>query len=155
MMASIHERAASATSIFNDVIGPVMRGPSSSHTAASFHIGTLARALLGGTPASARIAFDPGGSWGQVYRQQGSDLGFAVGLMGWSITDDRFGSALELADAQGLSITFAVEPLPNPDHPNTVQMQLTSCRGRNLDLVAKSIGGGAVVSPRSRDGPSG
>jgi L-serine dehydratase len=139
------ERTVNTTSIFNDVIGPVMRGPSSSHTAASFHIGTLARSLLGDEPALARIAFDPGGSFGQVYRQQGSDLGFAAGLMGWSITDDRFARALELAAAQGLSIAFAVEPLPSPDHPNTVQIRLASRRGRKLDLVAKSIGGGAVV----------
>ena len=122
-----------------------MRGPSSSHTAASFHLGTLARALLGGTPVSARIAFDPGGSWGQVYRQQGSDLGFAAGLMGWSITDNRFPRALELAATQGLSIVFAVESLPNPDHPNTVQIRLASRQGHRLDLVAKSIGGGAIV----------
>ena len=145
MTAISEERASKATSIFNDVIGPVMRGPSSSHTAASYHIGTIARALLGDEPASARIAFDPGGSFGQVYRQQGSDLGFAAGLMGWSITDDRFPRALELAAAQALSITFAVEPLPNPDHPNTMQMRLASRRGHNLDLAAKSIGGGAVV----------
>jgi L-serine dehydratase len=148
MMAVAHERTASATSIFNDVIGPVMRGPSSSHTAASFHIGTLARALLGEPPASAGIAFDPGGSFGQVYRQQGSDLAFAAGLMGWSITDDRFPRALELAAAQDLSITFAVEPLRGPDHPNTVQINLTSRSGRELELVAKSTGGGAVVFTR-------
>ena len=135
----------SATSLFNEVIGPVMRGPSSSHTAASFHLGALARALLGDDLAAARIAFDPGGSFGQVYRQQGSDLSFAVGLMGWSITDDRFPRAIEIAAAQGVSIHFAVEPLPSPDHPNTVQMQLASRQGRTLELVGKSIGGGAVV----------
>jgi L-serine dehydratase len=135
----------SATSLFNDVIGPVMRGPSSSHTAASYHLGTLARGLLGDALASARITFDPGGSFGQVYRQQGSDLAFAAGLMGWPITDDRFPRALEMAAAQGVAIAFAVEPLPEPDHPNTVQMNLTGRQGRTLELAGKSIGGGAVV----------
>jgi L-serine deaminase len=72
-----------------------------------------------------------------VYRQQGSDLGFASGLMGWSITDERFFRALELAEAQGLSIRFAVEPLSNPEHPNTVQMCLATGQGRNLKLVGK------------------
>ena len=76
-------------SIFNDVLGPVMHGPSSSHTAASVHIGTLARALLGEEPASAVLTFDPNGSYAQVYSQQGSDLAFATGLMGWAMTDDR------------------------------------------------------------------
>ena len=134
-----------ATSIFNDVIGPVMRGPSSSHTAASYHLGRLARSLLGAEPVSARIRFDPGGSFGQVYREQGSDLAFVMGLLGRSITDERFAQALELASAQGLAVEFAVEPLPNPDHPNTVQVQLATGRGRRLELVGKSIGGGAVV----------
>jgi L-serine dehydratase len=148
MMAIAHQRSANATSIFNDVIGPVMRGPSSSHTAASFHIATLARALFGETPASARIAFDPGGSFGQVYRQQGSDLAFAAGLMGWSITDNRFPHALALAAGQDLALTFVVEPLHQPEHPNTVQLQLGSRSGQPLELVAKSTGGGAVVFTR-------
>ncbi len=132
-------------SILNDVLGPVMRGPSSSHTAASFRIGSLARALLGDEPVSATFTFDPGGSFGQVYREQGSDLAFAAGLMGWSITDERFPQALELAAAEGLRLTFAVEPLPKADHPNTVMLQLTSQGGQRMSLVAKSIGGGSVV----------
>jgi L-serine dehydratase len=105
----------------------------------------LARSLLGDKPVSARIVFDPGGSFGQVYRQQGSDLGFAAGLMGWPITDGRFPRALELAEGQGLAITFTVEPLPNPDHPNTVQMRLAAGQGRTLELTGKSTGGGSVV----------
>ncbi len=135
----------SASSLFNDVIGPVMRGPSSSHTAASYHLGALARGLLGDALASARITFDPGGSFGQVYRQQGSDSAFATGLMGWPITDDRFPRALEIAAAEGVSIAFAVEPLPEPDHPNTMQIQLAGRQGRTLELSGKSIGGGAVI----------
>ena len=75
-------------SILNDVLGPVMRGPSSSHTAAPFFIGTIARALLGEEPASVTLAFDPKGSFAQVYRQQGSDLGFTAGLIGMAITDE-------------------------------------------------------------------
>jgi len=145
MADSDQESAVKATSILNEVIGPVMRGPSSSHTAASYHLGTLARSLLGDEPVSARITFDPGGSFGQVYQQQGSDLGFAAGLMGWSITDERFFRALELAQAQGLSILFAVEPLPEAEHPNTVHLRLATGQGRDLELVGKSVGGGAVV----------
>ena len=106
-------------SILNDVLGPVMRGPSSSHTAGPFHIGKLARSLLGDEPASVTCVFDPGGSFAEVYHEQGSDLGFAAGLMGWTITDERFQQALDLAAAQGLSITFAIERLPDADHPNS------------------------------------
>jgi len=121
-----------------------MRGPSSSHTAGPFHISTLARALLGDEPASATFTFDPDGSFGEVYREQGSDLGFAAGTMGWSITDERFPRALDWAARQGLEITFRVERLPSADHPNTVELRMTSERGRTLHAVAQSIGGGAV-----------
>ena len=95
-----------AISIFNDVLGPVMRGPSSSHTAASYHIGRLARALLGADVDTATFTFDPDGSYAQVYAQQGSDRAFAAGLMGWSITDDRFHQALDLAAARGIELAL-------------------------------------------------
>ena len=137
-----------SVSILNAVIGPVMRGPSSSHTAGSFHIGRLARALLGDEPASVTFAFDPGGSLAEVYSQQGSDLGFAAGVMGWSIIDERFPQALDLAAEQGLRIAFAVERLPEADHPNTVEIRMTSQSGGQLRAVAQSIGGGAVVFTR-------
>jgi L-serine dehydratase len=132
-------------SILNDVLGPIMRGPSSSHTAGSFHIGALARALLGDEPAIVTFAFDPDGSLAQVYSQQGSDLGFVAGVMGWSITDERFPQALDLAIEQGLEADFVIRQLPGADHPNTVEIQMTSQSGRQLCVVAKSIGGGAVV----------
>lgn len=140
-------------SIFNDVLGPVMRGPSSSHTAGSFHIGALARSLLGDEPASATFAFDPGGSYAEVYRQQGSDLAFAAGLMGWTITDERFPQALDLAAAHGLDLKFAVERLPYADHPNTVEIRLVLQSGRHLRAAAQSIGGGAIVFTRIEDWP--
>jgi L-serine dehydratase len=132
-------------SIFNEVLGPVMRGPSSSHTAASFQIGAMARSLLGGVPEKARVAFDPGGSYAQVYTQQGSDRAFVAGLMGWSITDPRFFDALTLADRAGLKISFHIEALRQADHPNTVSLDLQDKDGRKLHLTAKSVGGGAIV----------
>ena len=130
-------------SVLNDVLGPIMRGPSSSHTAAPFFIGTIARALFGEEPASVTFAFDPKGSFAQVYRQQGSDLGFAAGLMGLPITDDRFPQALDLAAQKGIAIHFRVECLPKADHPNTVEIRMVSRSGRKLDAVAQSVGGGA------------
>jgi L-serine dehydratase len=66
-------------------------------------------------------------------------------MMGWAITDERFPQALDLAAEQGLRITFAVEPLPDADHPNTVEIRMASRGGRQLRVVAKSIGGGAIV----------
>lgn len=146
-------RAMNPISIFNDVLGPVMRGPSSSHTAGPFHIGRLARSLLGEEPASVTFAFDPGGSFAEVYREQGSGLGFAAGLMGWTIADERFPRALELAAAQGLDIRFVVERLPYADHPNTVEIRMTSRSRQPLRTAAQSIGGGAIVFTRIEDWP--
>jgi L-serine dehydratase len=132
-------------SILNDVLGPVMRGPSSSHTAGSYHIGRLLRSLLGEEPARASFTFDPDGSYAATYRQQGVDLALTAGLLGWTITDRRFPRALDLAPRSGLQVTFAVAPLPGADHPNTVAVELLSKTGRRLRATAKSIGGGMVL----------
>ena len=132
-------------SILNDVLGPVMRGPSSSHTAGSWHIARLVRDLLGGEPVAAELVFDPDGSYAATYRQQGVDLAFAAGLLGWELTDGRFARALALAPAEGLDIRFRVAPLAGADHPNTVRGRLTAKDGRRLAFTAKSVGGGMVV----------
>jgi len=104
--------------------------------------------LLGDEPAAVTFAFDPGGSLAEVYNQQGSDLGFAAGMMGWTITDERFPQALDLAAEEGLEIRFVTEPLAGADHPNTVEIRMISRQGQQLCLAAKSIGGGAVVFTR-------
>ena len=143
----------SATSIFNHVLGPVMRGPSSSHTAGAFHIGCLARSLFGERPRKAVFAFDPGGSYGKVFRQQGADLAFACGILGLPLTDDAFPNALAKAAEAGVAIAFEIRELEGADHPNTVEIELSSAGGRTLRLRANSIGGGAVEFTRLNDWP--
>ncbi len=76
-------------SIFNDVIGPVMRGPSSSHCAASLRIGRMARELIGGTLDEVLVEFDRKGSLPTTHDSQGSDMGLFGGLMGWNADDER------------------------------------------------------------------
>ncbi len=152
-----------AISIFNDVLGPVMRGPSSSHTAGSFHIARIVRDLAcsgagadrvageasrGDAPARhavtrATFTFDPRGSYAQVYREQGVDRAFAAGLLGWALTDPRFFGALDLAPVEGLDLHFDVQPLEQADHPNTVDIAVAGDDGE-LRATARSIGGGAV-----------
>ena len=73
---------ASYPSIFNDVIGPVMRGPSSSHCAASLRIGRLCRDLMGGSISHVLIEFDPNGSLATTHKSQGSDMGLFGGFLG-------------------------------------------------------------------------
>jgi L-serine dehydratase len=132
-------------SILNDVLGPVMRGPSSSHTAGSYHIARLVRSLLGDEPAAAVFTFDPDGSYAATYRQQGVDLALAAGLLGWPLTDVRFARALALAPREGLDIRFRVARLEGADHPNTVRAKLLSKGGKRLAFTAKSVGGGMIA----------
>jgi L-serine dehydratase len=134
--------------IFNDILGPVMRGPSSSHTAGSYHIAVLARALLGAPPVRARVTFDPAGSYAAVYREQGADRAFAAGLLGWSLTDPRFFDALDEAAEAELALTFAIEPMAGADHPNTAAIEIASATGEESTLQAKSVGGGAIEVTR-------
>ena len=133
-----------AVSIFNHVLGPVMRGPSSSHTAGAFHIGSMARSLLGGTPAKAVLSFDPDGSYAATYEPQGADRGFAMGMMNRPLTDESFFSALQDAPNAGMELEYQVRPLERADHPNTTDLDLTSSKGERLHLTARSVGGGAV-----------
>lgn len=132
-------------SILNHVMGPVIRGPSSSHTGASYFIGRLARSLLMDEPKEVTFTFDEGGSYGKVYRQQGSDLAFASGVMGWEITDERFRRSLEIAESEGVRISFKVDKIPFTDHPNDVDIRMVGRSGKSLYARAKSIGGGAVL----------
>jgi len=132
-------------SLLNDVMGPVMRGPSSSHTAGSYRIGRMARSLFGEQPSSVTFRFDSEGSYGKVYRQQGADFAFVSGIMNWPITDDRFLQALELVEQEGIRIDFKVTSLEDADHPNTVHIFMTASSGKQLNAVAKSIGGGMIV----------
>lgn len=132
-------------SILNDVLGPVMRGPSSSHTAGSYHIGRTLRDLLGGEAVQAVFTFDPSGSYARTFRQQGVDLALAAGLMGWPITDRRFGRALVEARRQGLRLGFTVAPIPGAGHPNTVDVRLEAAKGGTLSARAESVGGGSFL----------
>ena len=119
-----------------------------SHTAGSYHIARIVTTLFGGRPASVGFTFDPAGSYAQVYRQQGVDLAFATGVMGWDLTDDRFFRALEIAASEGLDLTFDVQPLEKADHPNTVEIRLAAADGTTMFVRARSIGGGAVEITR-------
>jgi L-serine dehydratase len=135
-------------SILNDVLGPVMRGPSSSHTAGSHHIGLVLRALLGEEPASARFTFDRRGSYAQTYRQQGVDLALTSGLMGWELTDEGFRDSLVKARKEGLRLSFLVDDLKHADHPNSVDVVLKSKSGGILRASARSTGGGGFQVTR-------
>lgn len=130
-----------AASILNHVLGPVMRGPSSSHTAGAYHIASMARDLLGAEPVAATFRFDPAGSYAHTYAQQGADRAFAMGLRRRPLTDETFFTCLA---EPGLEIHFELGAIPGETHPNTVDLQLVTADGVRLGLRARSIGGGEV-----------
>ena len=129
-------------SIFNDVVGPVMRGPSSSHSAASVRIGRLARDLCGGQPDRVLIEFDTEGSLATTHESQGSDIGLFSGLLGWEADDERLPRSREALRAAGIELEMRIAKLDDP-HPNTYRLTLTKS-GSVHRLVALSTGGGMI-----------
>ncbi len=129
-------------SIFNDVIGPVMRGPSSSHTAASWRIAKLARQFFNAPLNSALIEFDRNGAWAPNFREQGTTLGMDGGLLGIDIEDDRMKYLVDEAERQQLKIDYQISHF-NTYHPNTVRLTITDKEGENHRFVGISLGGGA------------
>jgi L-serine dehydratase len=125
-----------------DLIGPVMIGPSSSHTAGAARIGKLARMLLGGEPAEAKIGL--WGSFAKTYKGHGTDRALVGGLLGMEVDDVRLRDSLAYAKKAGLAVSFESVKLRNA-HPTTVVMQLTNRDGRSIRLQAASTGGGEIV----------
>ena len=124
-----------------DIIGPVMIGPSSSHTAGAARIGLIARLLLGQRPTLARIGFH--GSFAKTWRGHGTDRAIVGGLLGMAVDDPRLRDSLALAQRQGLSLIFSTVHLRGA-HPNTVQLILEGDQGARLEMEAASVGGGNI-----------
>lgn len=125
-----------------DLIGPVMIGPSSSHTAGAARIGLTARLLLGEDVAQAEIGFH--GSFAKTYRGHGTDRAIAGGLMGMAVDDPHLRDSLTLAPCRGLTLHFGTVNIRNA-HPNTVQLSLVGITGRSLTMEAASVGGGNIA----------
>lgn len=126
-----------------DIMGPVMVGPSSSHTAGAVRIGRMARRLLGeDTPRSAQI--DLSGSFAATGQGHGTDRAIVAGLLGMQTDDERIAESFALAREAGMDVSFARVNLPG-EHPNTARLRLTGKSGRQLSIVASSLGGGRIM----------
>ncbi len=123
-----------------DIIGPVMIGPSSSHTAGAARIGLLARKLFGKEPKKAIIHFY--GSFAQTYKGHATDVAVVSGLLGFAGDNERIPNALQIAQAAGLDLGFVVEEAV-PRHPNTVMIELQRDEDR-MQVIGISVGGGLV-----------
>ncbi len=129
-------------SIFNDVIGPVMRGPSSSHCAAALRIGRMARDLMDGAFREALVEFDRSGSLPTTHDTQGSDMGLFGGLMGWDAADERLPDSMQTLQESGVAICIETVDVGDP-HPNTYRLTLSSELERHA-VRAISTGGGMI-----------
>ncbi|MDH4089229.1 MAG: L-serine ammonia-lyase, iron-sulfur-dependent, subunit alpha [Cyclobacteriaceae bacterium] len=129
-------------SIFNDVIGPVMRGPSSSHCAASLRIGRICRDLMDSEIREVYIEFDPNGSLATTHKGQGSDMGLFGGFLGWEAFEERLPDYLQAIDEAGIKTKIEIHPI-GATHPNTYKITLRNEK-ETRELTAISIGGGMI-----------
>lgn len=129
-------------SIFNDVIGPVMRGPSSSHCAAAVRIGRIVRDLMDAKLKDILIEFDPNGSLATTHASQGSDMGLFGGFMGWDAADDRLVKSHLAIKEAGIHVKIEIKPFA-AKHPNTYKFTLANSNEKH-EMIAISTGGGMI-----------
>jgi L-serine dehydratase len=125
-----------------DIIGPVMVGPSSSHTAGACRLGLLARCLVGGTPQRAQLELH--GSFARTGEGHGTDKAIVGGLMGFRPDDERLRTALEIAEREQLDYRFEKTTIDDDAHPNTVRMTVER-GGRQSVMTGASLGAGRVA----------
>ncbi|MDT0607596.1 L-serine ammonia-lyase, iron-sulfur-dependent, subunit alpha [Croceitalea rosinachiae] len=129
-------------SIFNDVIGPVMRGPSSSHCAASLRIGRICRDLMDGDIKEVFIEFAPNGSLATTHEGQGSDMGLFGGFLGWDADEERLPQYLKAIEEANIQVEIKIHDI-GASHPNTYKITLKNER-ETRELTALSLGGGMI-----------
>lgn len=125
-----------------DIIGPIMIGPSSSHTAGAARLGKMA-ALISGGPI-VKVQFLLHGSFARTYKGHGTDKALAAGIMLMDPWDERLRDSLKIAPSQGIEISFGEVNLPEA-HPNSVEFIITREDGRITDVIGASIGGGSII----------
>ncbi len=124
-----------------DIIGPVMVGPSSSHTAGAVRIGLFTRYIFRMQPEDVKITLY--GSFKETYKGHGTDIALIGGLLGYNTSDKRIRTSIEDAKAAGMELEF-IESGIEHIHPNTAKIEVQASR-HSLDLIGKSIGGGKMV----------
>jgi len=128
-----------------EILGPVMVGPSSSHTAGAVRIGNMGRTLLGEPPVTAHIGLH--GSFAETGKGHGTDKALIAGLLGMKPDDMDIPGSFQIAQAQGLSFDFREVQLRDA-HPNSVVMELVGNVGHTLKMQASSTGGGRIMVNR-------
>lgn len=125
-----------------DIMGPIMVGPSSSHTAGAARLGKMARYLCG--EEISEVQFLLHGSFAQTYKGHGTDKALLAGILDIDSDDYRLRDSFEIADKLGIQYSFVPAGLGDV-HPNTVQFLITAKSGRKISVTGSSIGGGSVI----------
>ena len=123
-----------------DVMGPVMVGPSSSHTAGTARLGRVAREILDEDPVNVHFFLHP--PLAATYRGHGSDFALVGGSIGLNVDDPRIPEAIRIAEQMGVEVTFSEEDLGDV-HPNTVRIEIAG-KTRQAEIAGSSIGGGVI-----------
>ncbi|MBI4975544.1 L-serine ammonia-lyase, iron-sulfur-dependent, subunit beta [Candidatus Peregrinibacteria bacterium] len=134
-------------SIF-DIAGPVMVGPSSSHTAGACKIGQFARALFHGTPK--KVTFYLHGSFGEVYKGHATDRALLAGVMKLRTSDPKIRYSFEIAKKKKIKYAFIPKDLGQKYHPNTVKIVMEEGK-RKMEITGSSIGGGMIEIVKLND----
>ena len=124
-----------------DIVGPVMIGPSSSHTAGAARIGKISRMLFRDTIQSAEIKLF--GSFAKTYKGHGTDRALVGGILGMEPDDERIRDSLMIAKDQNIQVTIEKSNL-TPKHPNTVEIKLKGDAGKEVVILGSSVGGGNI-----------
>ena len=124
-----------------DVLGPIMIGPSSSHTAGAARLGKIARTIVNKPIKNVTLLLH--GSFKETYKGHGTDRALVAGILGMMPDDERLRDALLIAEKEGLEVHFLPADLGQV-HPNTVKILMTDCDDINWEVLGSSIGGGLV-----------
>ena len=124
-----------------DIVGPVMIGPSSSHTAGAVRLGLMAGKILGEQPVKAEIKLH--GSFAQTYRGHGTDRALIAGILGFQPDDERIRNSMDIARERGMDFSFSKVEIFEA-HPNTAIIELIGVSGRRTVVTGASIGGGNI-----------
>lgn len=124
-----------------DILGPIMIGPSSSHTAGAARLGKVAMSIAGGEIEE--VTFLLHGSFGKTYKGHGTDRALVAGILGMEPCDRRLRNALDIAKEQGLKFEFKEFDLGD-EHPNTVKFLIRDKNGKKSEVMGSSIGGGNI-----------
>jgi len=125
-----------------DILGPIMIGPSSSHTAGAARLAKVAKLIAGGDISEVKFLLH--GSFAKTYKGHGTDRALAAGILGMDPWDERLREAIFIAKEKGIKMEF-IETDLGDEHPNTVKFIIKKYDGSKSEIMGSSIGGGNIV----------